>query len=213
MLDDIRELLRKYSPSELDEHFLVACPFYKAESEYAPVYKLIHDLATSRVLVRLQLKLNEIAVASEFSLEFGRVNGVTGNKITVANGDNFIAFIEVKTGRLKLIQPAIYTYFEGVKTLVADLRMGDVLAIDVKTAERLIKELIRHNSDKEQVRELGKRIPGGECAYCGSDCELRLNKKRNYNPLKSLPKILENIEVVVEKILSEVTREVEKCKL
>jgi hypothetical protein len=210
---EIGELLEKYRLSQLDEQPQTTYPFFKAETEFTSVYKFIHDLATSRVLTKLQLRLDDITIASELPLEFGRVNGAASSKIALTNGGELIIFIEVKTGRVKLIQPAIYTYFEGVKTLVAELKTGEVLIIDVKTAERLIKELVKHISDKEKLRKLKKRIPGRECAHCGSNCEFRSNEERNYNPLKSLPRILDNIEIVVEKIVAEITKEVRRGEI
>jgi len=203
----IRELLRKYKPSKLDE-LLTVCPFFKAGSENTSAYRFIHDLATSRILARLQLKLDSIAIASEVPLEFGRANGVASSKMVIANGDSPIALIEVKTGRLKLVQPAVYTYFNRVKTLVAELKTGEVIVIDVETAEKLIEELVKHIADKERLKVLGKRIPSKECVYCSTDCEFRSNSGGRVNPLKPLPKILNNIEVIVEKILSEVAREI-----
>lgn len=213
MDSEIRKLLKKYRSSQIDEIVLATCPFYESETgELTSAYRFIHDFVTSRVLERLQLKLSEVAVTSEFPLEFGRVDGAV-SRISLTNGGNPILFIEIKTGAIKLVQPAIYTYFEGVKTLVAELKTGEVLTIDVETARRLLKEVIRYINDREKLRELGKRIPGRECVYCSSDCEFRLERRRKTNPVKSLPRILNNIEVVVEKILAEIAREVEGRKI
>lgn len=93
--------------------------------------------------------------------------------------------------------------------MVAELKTGEVLTIDVETARRLLEEVIRHINDREKFRELGMRIPGRECIHCSGDCEFRLEREGRTNPVRSLPRILDNIEVVVEKILLEIAREVE----
>ncbi len=109
------------------------------------------------MLAKLQLKLSEIAVASKVPLEFGYVDGVAGSRICLTNESSGSVFIEVKTGRTKLVQPAIYTFLSGTKTLVADLKAVDVLSIDVRTAERIVKEFVTHLKDKEveRVRKKG----------------------------------------------------------
>lgn len=208
----IRTLLKKYRPSQIDEMALVTCPFYESgASRLTSAYRLIHDFATSRVLAKLQLRFNEVKVLREFSLEFGKVDGVI-SRLSLANGDNPMLFIEIKTGRLKLVQSAIYTYFQGVKTLVAELKTGEVLKIDVETAVRLIEEVIKHIDDREKLRELEKRVPGRDCVYCDADCDLKVSEERSHNPLKSLSNILENVDTVVEKILVEVTKEVRRSR-
>ncbi|RLI81785.1 hypothetical protein DRP04_05335 [Archaeoglobales archaeon] len=210
---ELRKILRRFKPSQLDEQLLTACPFYEPENkELASAYRLIHDIAKSRLLAKLQLKLSEIAVASEVPLEFGCVDGVAGSRVGLTNGDNDVAFIEIKTGRTKLVQPAIYTFLSGTKTLVVDLRSGDVLTIDVRTAERIVDELVAHLKDKEKLRELGKRVPGAECWYCRADCEHKRDKecgrRRDGNPLKALQLVLGNIDAVVDGIVAEVLEDV-----
>lgn len=203
----IKEILEEYRPSQLDELLVTICPFYQNNNELTSAYGLIHDFANSRVLEKLQLRLNEIAIASEVPLEFGRVDG-SASKLALKSGSEPMVFIEIKTGKVKLIQPAIYTYFEGIKTLVVELKVGKVLPIDSKTAERLLDELVEHVDDRKKLKEAGKKIPGKECRYCCNDCEHRISQTSNHNPLKSLSKVLDNVDIVVEKILAEVNREV-----
>ncbi len=213
---ELRRILRKFKPSQLDEQLLTACPFYEPENrELTSAYRLIHDIAKSRLLAKLQLKLNEIGVASEVPLEFGCVDGVAGSRICLTNEGNCSVFIEVKTGRTKLVQPAVYTLLSGTKTFVADLKAGDVLSINVRMAERIVKELVTHLKDKERLRELGKRVPGAECRYCRADCEYRRDKeveRKNANPLKTLQLVLGNIDAVVDRIAVEVLRELENSR-
>jgi len=207
---EVRELLEKYRPSQLDEQLLSICPFYKAQNDVSQAYSLIHDIATSRILEKLQLRLSELSLMSEVSLGFGRVDGAVANRIALMKNGDLIAFIEVKTGRIKLLQPAIYTYLERVKTLIAELKTGEVLVVDFESAKRLVKEFIEHIKDKERLRMLGKKIPGKDCKYCIRNCEFRLKEGKNCNPLKHLPRVLDNVDVVVEKILKEVVKEIEE---
>ena len=209
----IRVLLKKCKPSQINKMVLVTCPFYKSDtSKLISAYKLIHDIAASRVLTRFQLRLDEAIVLGELLLEFGKVDGVV-SRVSITNGENPVFFIEIKTGKVKFVQSSIYMYFEGVKTLIAELKTGEVLKIDVETAKVLIEELIRHIDDRQKFRELGKRIPGKDCVYCDADSEFKLCEEQSNNPFKLLSKILENVDTVVEKILVEVAEEVRKVVL
>jgi len=211
--NELRKLLKAYRPSQLDEQLTTACPFYEPENrELTSAYRLIHDMAKSKILVKLQMKLDEISVVSELPLEFGRVDGAAGNEIVLTSKDSDIfLFIEIKTGNVKLVQPAIYTILRGTKTLVAELRTGDILTINVSLAEKIVEELLEHMKAKEILKESGKKIPGLECRYCGADCEFRENVKWKWSvdPLKSLPDILGNVDTVVDKIAAEIAREIQ----
>jgi len=96
-----------------------------------------------------------------------------------------------------------------------DLRGGGVLVIDVQTAEKIVKELIEHLKDKEELKRIGKRVPGPECRRCGADCKYRKRgwkneRKGGNNPLKTLQLVLKNIDAAVEEIATEVLENVEK---
>ncbi len=121
-----------------------------------------------------------------------------------------MAFIEVKTGKLKLLQPAIYTYIGGVKTIVADLKLGEIFVIDIKTAERLVKELVEHMKDRASLNKTEKRIPNKECKYCAHECEFKTEESRSHNPLSNLSIVLDNIDLVVEQIIEEISTEIQK---
>jgi len=212
--EKIRDLLEKFKPSQLDEQLLITCPFYEPENKnFASIYKLIHDIAKSRLFTKLQLKLSKIAIASEVPLKFGYVNGIIG-KICITNENNNSILIEVKTGRTKLVQPAIYTLLSGMRTLIVDLKTGDIIEIDRQTAERIVRELIEHLKDKEKLKELGKRIPGMECWHCKADCKYRKRKNRKperksiNNILKVLQPALENIDNVADRITAEVLKRI-----
>jgi hypothetical protein len=206
---NLKEVLKEFRPSQLDEQLVTACPFYEQDSrDLTSAYRLIHEIAKSRILVKLQMKLGEISVISELPLEFGRVDGVAGNRIALKNNDDdIILFIEVKTGSIKFVQPAIYTLQTKKKTLVAELKTGDVFTMDVELAETIVEELITHLKEKDILKQLNKKIPGSECRYCGANCEFRRKVKANGNPLKSLPNILNNIDQVVDKIANEISKE------
>jgi|Deesub1362A_J573_1020465.scaffolds.fasta_scaffold00086_128 hypothetical protein len=205
----LKEVLKTYRPSQLDEQLLTACPFYEQDSkELTSAYRLIHEIAKSRILVKLQMRLNEVSIVSELPLEFGRVDGAAGNRIALKNNnDDIILFIEIKTGSIKFVQPAIYTLQTKKKTLVAELKTGDVFVVDIELAEVIVEELITHLKEKDILRQLNKKIPGSECRYCGAECEFRRKVKANGSPLKSLPNILNNIDVIVDKIAAEISKE------
>lgn len=217
---ELRRVLKEFRPSQMDEQLLTACPFYTPDSrEFTSAYRIVHDAVKSMILVRLQMRLNEIAVMSELPLEFGRVDGAAGSRIAVRGGvsegdGDIILFIEVKTGSVKLVQPAVYTLLHRTKTLVVEMKTGDVLVIDVSKAERIVREFIEHLKNKQMLREVGKRIPGMECRYCGAECEYRncggSGKRGGVDPLKSIPAIFDNIGAVVDRIVAEILVELEK---
>jgi hypothetical protein len=206
---ELKEILRKHKPSQLDVHFTTVCPFFKHRNSSSQLYSLIHDIATSRVLEKLQLRFSDLSFANELELEFGRVDGAA-SRLALAKEGEYLAFIEVKTGKLKLLQPAIYTYIEGVKTIVADLKMGEIFVIDIKTAERLVKELIEHMKDRMSLKKIERRIPNKECKYCASECEFRVEESISHNPLRNLSVVLDNIDHVVEQIVEEISTEIQK---
>lgn len=174
--EKIKKLLDAFRPSQLDEQLLTVCPFYKPENkELSSAYRLVHDIAKSRLLARLQLKLNKSDVANEVSLKLGYVNGAI-SRVYITGGNGCSALIEVKTGSVKLVQPAIYTLLSRTKTILVDLRSGGILVIDVQTAEKILQELIEHLKDKEELKKLGKRVPGPECWRCGQTAN---NRKRD----------------------------------
>ncbi|MDI3498229.1 hypothetical protein [Archaeoglobus sp.] len=201
---EIEAVLQNYTPSQLDRIYLTACPKYRdREKEIPGIYGYIHDAATSRLLAEVQLRLDRAAVESEKRLRFGRVDG----HVSVLLSEKPLLSIEVKVGRVKLVQPAVYSFLTGIKTVVADLQMGEVYTIDTRTARIILKSLLRHLQVRGALKMRNCTIPGKDCYYCGESCRFRKDVKFNSNPLKLLTRIFRNMNAVVDKVVREIERE------
>ncbi len=208
ILKELHIVLKGYRISQLDEQLTAACPFFEHDQrDVTTAYTRIHDMARSRILVKLQTKLDNISIISECPLKAGRVDGAVGGVVLKGDKAEVLLFIEIKTGNVKFVQPAVYTLLEGRKTLVAEVRTGDVFVIDAEVAETIVSALITHLQEKKALKEAGKKIPGPECRLCAVRCRYRRTLNTNPNPIRNLKAVLRNVDVIVDKLAREITRE------
>jgi len=93
----LRRLLRKVKSDQLNEQLHTA--FCKLGSkELAPAYRLIQDSTKLNAFIK---PVRRGHITSKAPFEYNRV---AGSRIFFANKDDII-FVEVKTNRVKLVQP------------------------------------------------------------------------------------------------------------
>jgi hypothetical protein len=174
----IEELLGAYSPSQLDAEVTKVCPLYREpDGRVSSVYLSLHELARSALLSRLALGLRGLQMRGEEDCGGGRTDGsvstpsLDGNFVLGPSGEK-LAVIEVKTGLVKLLQAASYSYVEGVPTLVAELETGGVHLLDPETAERLLSFAAEQVRVFAELEKEGVRIPDKpRCVRCSNaDC-------------------------------------------
>lgn len=179
--DGIRELLKNYRPSQLDEAVKTVCPFYEPrDREFTSVYLEFHELSKTSILTGLQLRLEELQVVSEEELGSGRVDGsvyrpaVNGGKIMLYGGEQpvaHVALLEVKTGKnVKILQSAAYAYTSKVPVILAEVPVAEVHLVDCETSVRLLNWARRQLDRLKKLRAMDRRIPDGyRCRSCAND--------------------------------------------
>ncbi|KXB08201.1 hypothetical protein AKJ58_00605 [candidate division MSBL1 archaeon SCGC-AAA385D11] len=218
--DGIEQLLEDYSPSELDSQLSRVCPFFEDDTkEFTSVYGAIHRAVQSRLLVKLQIELDDLIVRGETEGEDGgRVDGLVGEckvslndrrvELRSSNGDEArdIAVIEVKTGNVSPWQAGAYAYRWNLPVIVAETKTGDAHLVDLETAVNLLAEAVDHQRDLEALGESGREIPDCyQCRDCGNqDCEYHRdgNRRTGNSVIRDKAKVLSNIDGVVEEIVS-----------
>jgi len=217
----IEALLNDYRPSQLDAEVTKVCPLYsESGGKVSSIYSSLHEMARSALLNMLVLRLRGLEIRGEEDCGDGRTDGsvctpsVDGNSVFDPRGEK-LAIIEVKTGQVKLLQAASYSYVQGVPVLMAEFGTGDVHVVSRGTAERLL----HHAADQVHVfRELEReevRIPDKfRCAWCSNaDCPYcQSNGKFNGSPKidekveelqRNLPTIVERCVMGIEGLLAE----------
>jgi len=212
----IEALLNDYRPSQLDAEVAKVCPLYRESGgKISSIYSSLHEMARSALLNMLVLRLRGLEIRGEEDCGDGRTDGsvctpsVDGNSVFDPRGEK-LAIIEVKTGQVKLLQSACYSYAQKVPVLMAEFKTGDVHVVNREIAEKLI----RHASEqvhifKELERE-GVRIPDKfRCAWCSNaDCP----HCRNSGESNGSPKIDEKVEELRRNLPTIVERCVERIK-
>ncbi|AIG97390.1 hypothetical protein AFULGI_00005890 [Archaeoglobus fulgidus DSM 8774] len=198
---EIDKLLKACSPSRLDNLVRKICPKYKRDnSKPSQIYEEIHNLAVSIILARLR------KVGIEAEAEIALENGVVD--IRVKRGNEPVAIVEVKTGKVKLMQSAAYAYMTGRPVFVAEMRTGNVTKITPDIARLLLERYLGLLKDIKEVRD-GPIIPNSACRFCVADCEYSNGKNlRNPDPIRNLFDVLDNIDEVVEKLIEGIRAEI-----
>lgn len=177
--DGIRELLKNYRPSQLDEAVKTVCPFYEPrDREFTSVYLEFHELSKTSILTGLQLRLEELQVVSEEELGSGRVDGsvyrpaVNGGKIMLYGGEQpvaHVALLEVKTGK-NVLQSAAYAYTSMVPVILAEVPIAEVHLVDCETSVRLLNWAKEQLHRLDELKGMGRRIPDGyRCRFCANE--------------------------------------------
>lgn len=208
---NIEELLENRTPTALEKEFESPCPLFKpAENSFSGVYLLAHELAAQILAVRLQEEFEDMEIETE--RELSGVNGrmdisisAKGGKLSVLNSHRKIATIEVKTGKLKLIQPAVYSFVEDVDVLLVGLETSEIQVVTPRIAGRLLRMVAAHLEKKRRLGEKLSHIRGSTCRRCvNDDCgfaegePLRLNEKDNVYEQK-VRLLDENLDHLAEK--------------
>ncbi|MDY6776466.1 MAG: hypothetical protein SV253_10430 [Halobacteria archaeon] len=217
--EEIQNLLSQHSPSQLDQIIQRTCPFYKDDNgEVTSVYNTLHSAAQGRILVQLQIRFENFRVGGENPRDGYSIDGsieINDGKaeIKAEEGSKGLAVIEVKTGKIKPLQAAAYSFWEDVPVLTAELETGDVHYLDRQVADILLEELLDHHENIEELRERGERIPGEfQCRNCSRE-ECPHYKESNYTPDNILEKkanIFSNIDEVVDKLAEELQSIIEE---
>lgn len=197
---EIDRLLKMCSPSRLDNLVRKMCPKYKRDnSRPSQIYEEIHNLAVSIILARLR-KMG-IEAEAEVTLKKGVVD------IRVMHGNMLVAIVEVKTGKVKLIQSAAYAYMTGKPVFVAEMRTGNVTKITPDIARHLLERYLYLLRDIKEVKK-GSIIPNGACRFCVADCKYSNGKNlRSLDPTRNLLDVLNNIDKVIEKLVEGIRAE------
>ncbi|WP_456478322.1 hypothetical protein [Geoglobus ahangari] len=201
--EDVERLLKVCSPSRLDSLLRKICLKYRPESSKpSMLYDEIHNLAVVILLARLRQA--GIEVEGEIPLEYGVVDLVVRHK------GEIVAVIEVKTGRVKLIQSAVYAHIAGKPVYVVETRTGQVTRISPQLATRLVEEFVGLLKDIKEVRG-GGVIPNPGCRYCVEECRYSNGRAKNGGgPEKNLLRMLDNIDVIVERLVEELREEIKR---
>ncbi|AGK61308.1 hypothetical protein Asulf_01317 [Archaeoglobus sulfaticallidus PM70-1] len=202
---EIDRLLKVCNPSRLDNLVRKICPKYKRDnSKPSQIYEEIHNLAVSIILARLR------KVGIEAEAEITLKNGVVDIRIKRENVP--VAIVEVKTGKVKLIQSAAYAYMTGKPVFVAEMRTGNVTKIAPDIARYLLERYLGLLRDIKEVKE-GSIIPNSACRFCVADCKYNNGKNlRNLDPVRNLFDVLNNIDKVIEKLVEGIRAEMKGLK-
>lgn len=213
----IEELLKKYTPTQIEKLLESACPHYEpAESTFSDVYQILHEVVNNVLAVAIQSQLGHVSISTEQNLSGsnGRLDirvSIRNGKLNIRNSSTTIAVIELKTGRLKLIQPAIYAYLEGVDVLLVGLRTPEVQVVTPSVAEALLNVVADYVEKKEKLKKEGIAIPGSqscsrccnrECGYATGYESTIVARDTIYEEKASL--IYQNLDFVVEKVVEHI---------
>ncbi|KXB07754.1 hypothetical protein AKJ51_00125 [candidate division MSBL1 archaeon SCGC-AAA382A20] len=217
---EIEELLEEFNPSELDSAMSRMCPFYKnGDTELTSVYGSIHRFVQSRLLAKLQLKLDDLSIAGELRGDDGeRIDGIVtkyrvalnGKKVEILteNGEETheVAVLEVKTGSFGPLQPAAYAHQWGLPVIVIEIKTEDVHLVDQQTASKFLSEAASHMENMENLKDEGQKIPDYyQCKDCrNTNCEYSRDDENNTgnDAIKKKSEILENLDNATEKTVS-----------
>lgn len=208
---EVEDLLQEYSPTQIEDMFEAACPMFKPpRKNFSGIYREVHELANNFIAVALKEKLSHLEIATEEETPGlrGRVDirvSSKSGKLDIVELKNKVAVIELKTGSLKLIQPAIYAYKEKIDVLLVGLQTREMQIVTPEVGEALIQKVADYLGKKESLRQ--KNLPiFGDCEKCSAfECgyakgeELNLNEKEDIYEEKV--KLLNgNLDAVVGKI-------------
>jgi|GEM_PF-3580010 hypothetical protein len=202
---DVEKLLRACSPSRLDGVLRRICPRYKADtSKPSLLYEEIHNLAVLMILSRLRLA--GIEAEAEIAIEYGVVDLVVKCK------GEIVAIVEVKTGRVKLIQSAAYAYITGKPVFIVEMRTGRVTRLTPDVGGMLLDRVTSILRDIKEVRG-DTIIPNPGCRYCVADCRYGNGKNmKGADPARNILSVLDSIDDVVGELVEGLRREIERAE-
>lgn len=189
----INNLLDKHNPSKLDKVVKTVCPYYEEEKKnFTSVYLDFHEYAKVGLLSRLQVELEELDVFAEEETGNGRADGSVRG-IGLRENDVFlydeegepaerIALIEVKTGDLKPLQAAAYTYMEKIPSIIAEVKNGSCHIVDLETAERLLGFAKDQMDTLKELRKKDKRIPDSYLCESCTNCSCEYQSDGGSSP-------------------------------
>ena len=140
---------------------------------------------------------------------------ITKGKIRLKNSGKTLAIVEIKTGGLKLIQPACYALSEQVDVLLVSFKTGEMQIVTPETAEKLLTKIKESLEKKEELKEENIAIPcntcfkcaNEECGYCVGETETEKETEKEKFEISSkiyqekIEKICENLDIICNKII------------
>ncbi len=198
MIAGLLSIMSEFKPSQLDEFLSIPCPFFVAsETAYSSAYRAIHDVVLSRVVSGLKSRFPELSFRIERTLtDFpARVD------CEITDGDKSL-ILEVKTGSVKIVQPCVYTFLTGFRTIIADVKSGSVISIEYDFAKRVVEEVIKHAGERKELMNREVRIEGEFCSRCVEKCGVkRISRCRG---VKLNPYLFSNIQPITEALSREI---------
>lgn len=209
-------------PSEIDENAGVACPFFaREERAFSTIYSRQHAQAASYLTALLQERFHSVQVEGEAPLTSGGRGFMDlkfvlrESRILVENAGKVLCVLEVKTGSVKICQPAYYASAEDAPVLLAEAKTGDVFAVTPEAGRsylRLIEDILRV---KSVLESRGIYCPSSYCRYCTNSGCPHIRKRREAEPRvsflldenlkafsRNLPGIVEKVSRFIEDLLS-----------
>lgn len=201
-------------PSKIDENAEVSCPFFvRGEKIFSSVYGKQHAQATAYLTVKLQERFDNLIIEGEVPLSSG-VRGfldirfvLKNSRILVEGGNKVLCALEIKTGAVKICQPAYYASVEGVPVLLVETRTGDVFIISPESGKEYL-EIIKDLFDAKSALETrGVYCPSRDnCRFCANQSCEHLGK--GYSPKMQPSTLLDdnlkafasNWPIIVEKV-------------
>ncbi len=211
------------APSKIDENAEVACPFFKREDKtFSTIYARQHAQVTSYLMARLQERFHNVLIEGEAQLTSGARGFVdlkfvsSKSKILVENDGQVLCALEVKTGSVKICQPAFYAVSEDVPVLLVEAKTGDVFVVTPEAAQGYLKVVGDVFRAKSVLESRGIYCPSSYCRYCANiDCGHQREGYRRKNVIsfllddnlrafsRNLPIIIEKVSKFLEKLLHE----------
>jgi len=218
------ETLSKYTPTELEKIVESPCPFYIPRKRvFSGIYAPAHELATNLLAVKLQQKLKELQLKVSTEQPLKNINGrldlkITKGKIRLKNSGKTLAIVEIKTGGLKLVQPACYALSEQVDVLLVSFKTGEMQIVTPETAEKLLTKIKESLEKKEELKEENMAIPcntcskcaNEECGYCVGETEKEKFEISSKIYQEKIEKICENLDIICSKIIEYLKDKLEK---
>lgn len=216
-----------FVPSKIDENVEIACPFFvRGEKVFSSVYAKQHAQVTAYLSVKLQERFDSVLVEGEAPLSsdvrgFLDLKFILKNSRILVEGDNrVLCALEVKTGSVKICQPAYYASIEDVPVLLVEAKTGDVFIISPEGGRDYLEIMKGFFDSKSALKAQGVYCPSRDnCRFCANrGCEyLGESYKQKIKPstllddnlkafARNLPEIVEKVSGFIEELLDEQVR-------
>lgn len=167
-------------PSKIDENAEVSCPFFVREEKiFSSVYAKQHAQVTAYLTVKLQERFDNVLIEGEVPLSSGArgfldLKFVLKNSRILVEGDSkVLCALEIKTGAVKICQPAYYATVENVPVLLVEAKTGDVFIVSPEGGGEYLEIIRDFFNAKSVLKSRGVYCPSRDnCRFCvNKDCE------------------------------------------